>query len=68
MDKKVVNITYFVAGILTDTDIFNIDISEQSLIENVNYNKINFQKKNRFDAYNKCAYAINIMLKNDIIK
>lgn len=44
------------------------DISEQPLIENVNFNKINFQKKNRFDAYNKCAYAINIMLKNGIIK
>ena len=62
------NVILLVAGILTDTDIFNIDISEQPLIENVNFNKINFQKKNRFDAYNKCAYAINIMLKNGIIK
>ena len=62
------NVILLVAGILTDTDIFNIDISEQPLIENVNFNKINFQKKNRFDAYNKCAYAINIMLKKGIIK
>jgi hypothetical protein len=62
------NVILLVAGMLTDTDIFNIDISEQPLIENVNFNKINFQKKNRFDAYNKCAYAINIMLKNGIIK
>lgn len=61
------NVILLVAGILTDTDVFNIKISEQKLIANTNYNKINFQKKNRFEAYNKCAYAINLMLKSGII-
>ena len=44
-----------------------IDINEQSLIKNANYNKINFQKKNRPNAYNKCAYAISLMLEKEII-
>lgn len=61
------NVILLVAGILTDTDVFNIKIREQKLIANTNYNKINFQKKNRFEAYNKCAYAINLMLKSGII-
>ena len=62
------NVILLVAGILTETDIFNIDIIEQPLIKNINYNKINFQKKNRFEAYNKCAYAINLMINKEIIK
>ena len=62
------NVILLAAGILTDTDVFNVDITEQPLITNINYNKINFQKKNRFEAYNKCAYAINIMLKAGLIE
>ena len=61
------NVILLVAGILTNTDIMNIDINEQSLIKNANYNKINFQKKNRPNAYNKCAYAISLMLEKEII-
>ena len=61
------NVILLVAGILTNTDIFTAEIQEQPLISNINYNKINFQKKNRFNAFNKCAYAIDLMVKNKII-
>lgn len=62
------NVILLVAGILTNTNIFIAEINEQPLINNTNYNKINFQKKNHFEAFNKCAYAIDLMLKNKIIQ
>lgn len=62
------NVILLVAGILTNTNVLNVFIEEQPLIENINYNKINFQKKNKFDAFNKCAFAISIMLEKGLLE
>ncbi len=62
------NVILLCACILTDTNAFDIVIAEQPLIKNVDYNKINFQKKNHFEAFNKCAFAINLMKEKGILK